>query len=647
MFEWETASAEIKQQSIEEIEEEFNNVVREYIINLLTFVVLFLFSYVVVASYHQKKERVGLYAEDEDAKAYRISFYLCTFSLSVSFGSVLMLPMSMLGNEVVHLYPDSYWVQWLNGALVHTFWKWIFILSNTSLFVLLPFSYFFTESEGFTGQRRGLMPRVYETITVLLLLAAVVFGLAVLALAFVDNDDSAQDILMMVGEYYLQYLYSFLICACVIFMLAACAPFGFTILFDSVGHLLVKPKIFENNESKIETEEMEENALKIKLTSESSLKRITSEEKASLVKKLESVKQSRKKLERRKKASAFERNLAFPLTMLILLALTALALFLVSIHVLKLVFIGDHELHPSTVWEDYRKDYRSINIERKVDGLFFQKDAEADVDTHWWWKWKFWSSKQKEKEAVLNSIPTPAVKSHMYSLGANSLSSFGIVGTILEVCVIFYLLLASVVGLYNLPGFRLLKPQVQETTMTKIILNCLVLQLIGPSLPVLSRVLGITDFDLQGNFGKFYWLGNFYIVLSFNVIFAITTALCLVNKMTSKMRRELLKALQSSAVLISEKLSKKHEKVPGTPVPKSKKVKTMQSSPETSANSSVSAEAMMKKSPLLDSQEQLETLTESLHIDNKCTFLCTPSRKAALTVRKRKQPIRENGHVTS
>ena len=104
MFEWETASAEIKQQSIEEIEEEFNNVVsntyavtavvhrlpmffsyyslkydkncvflqvREYIINLLTFVVLFLFSYVVVASYHQKKERVGLYAEDEDAKAYR------------------------------------------------------------------------------------------------------------------------------------------------------------------------------------------------------------------------------------------------------------------------------------------------------------------------------------------------------------------------------------------------------------------------------------------------------------------------------------------------------------------------------------------------------------------------------------------------
>ena len=60
------------------------------------------------------------------------------------------------------------------------------------MFILLPFSYFFTESEGFSGQRRGLMPRVYETIAVLMLLALLVFGLAVLALAFFDNDNSAQ-----------------------------------------------------------------------------------------------------------------------------------------------------------------------------------------------------------------------------------------------------------------------------------------------------------------------------------------------------------------------------------------------------------------------------------------------------------------------
>lgn len=33
-------------------------------------------------------------------------------------------------------------------------WNHVFLFSNLSLFVLLPFAYFFTESEGFSGQRK-------------------------------------------------------------------------------------------------------------------------------------------------------------------------------------------------------------------------------------------------------------------------------------------------------------------------------------------------------------------------------------------------------------------------------------------------------------------------------------------------------------
>lgn len=54
---------------------------------------------------------------------------------------------------------------------------------------------------------------------------------------------------------------------------------------------------------------------------------------------------------------------------------------------------------------------------------------------------------------------------------------------------------------------------------------------------------GITRFDLLGDFGRFNWLGNFYIVLSYNLLFAIVTTLCLVRKFTSAVREELLKAL--------------------------------------------------------------------------------------------------------
>ncbi|KAL0188188.1 hypothetical protein M9458_015287, partial [Cirrhinus mrigala] len=53
----------------------------------------------------------------------------------------------------------------------------------------------------------------------------------------------------------------------------------------------------------------------------------------------------------------------------------------------------------------------------------------------------------------------------------------------------------------------------------------------------------ITRFDLLGDFGRFNWLGNFYIVLSYNLLFAVVTTLCLVRKFTSAVREELLKAL--------------------------------------------------------------------------------------------------------
>ena len=45
--------------------------------------------------------------------------WLCTFTLAVSVGAVLLLPLSIIANEVLHLYPKSYYVKWLNSSLIH------------------------------------------------------------------------------------------------------------------------------------------------------------------------------------------------------------------------------------------------------------------------------------------------------------------------------------------------------------------------------------------------------------------------------------------------------------------------------------------------------------------------------------------------
>lgn len=57
-------------------------------------------------------------ADEDEVKVYRISLWLCTFALAVSLGSALLLPLSIISNEVLILYTDTYYVKWLNSSLI-------------------------------------------------------------------------------------------------------------------------------------------------------------------------------------------------------------------------------------------------------------------------------------------------------------------------------------------------------------------------------------------------------------------------------------------------------------------------------------------------------------------------------------------------
>ncbi|KAK1344187.1 LOW QUALITY PROTEIN: hypothetical protein QTO34_014752 [Cnephaeus nilssonii] len=78
--------------------------------------------------------------------------------------------------------------------------------------------------------------------------------------------------------------------------------------------------------------------------------------------------------------------------------------------------------------------------------------------------------------------------------------------------------------------------------MTQIIGNCVCLLILSSALPVFSRALGLTRFDLLGDFGCFNWLGNFYIVFLYDATFAGLTTLCLVKIFTTAVRAELIRA---------------------------------------------------------------------------------------------------------
>ncbi|XP_070784021.1 limb region 1 protein homolog isoform X2 [Enoplosus armatus] len=453
-------------------EQNFHSQVREYIICFLLFAVLYIVSYCIITRYKRKSDD----HEDEDAVVNRISLYLCTFTLAVSGGAVFLLPFSIISNEILLSFPKNYYIQWLNGSLIHGLWNLVSLFSNLCLFVLMPFAYFFLESEGFAGSKKGIKARILETFVMLFLLALLILGIVWVASALIDNDAASMESLYDLWEFYLPYLYS-----CISLMggllLLMCTPVGLSRMFTVMGQLLVKPTILEDLDEQIYCIHLQEEALQRRLNG---IKRaVELSVTFPLNKELDNIRNQRNKLERRKKASGWEKNLLYPIVMLILLTGTTISVLMVALNILYLL----------------------------VDETAMPKGSTDR------------------------------------SIGNTSLSTFGVAQAVLEIILMFYLMVSSVVGFYSLRVFEVLTPQKDETTMTTIIGCCVSILVLSSALPVMSRTLGITRFDLLGDFGRFNWLGNFYIVVSYNLLFAVVTTLCLVRKFTSAVREELLKAL--------------------------------------------------------------------------------------------------------
>ncbi|XP_069043551.1 limb region 1 homolog-like protein isoform X2 [Lepisosteus oculatus] len=440
---------------------------------VLLFSSLYFLSYLVITRF--KKSADFITDDSEDATVNTIALWLCTFTLAVSVCAVLLLPLSILSNEILLSFPHSYYMQWLNGSLIHGLWNLVYLFSNLSLIFLMPFAYFFTESEGFVGSKKGVMARVYETAVVLLLLTLLVLGILWVASALIDHDSAARDSLYDLWECYLPYLYS-CISLLGVLLLLLCTPFGLSRMFSVTGSLLVKPRLLEDVEDTMSCAVFEEASLSLKLTRKTSCWISLNIE--VLKEEFLTIQAKRIALEMRRRASPWQRNLGYPLAMLLLLALTGACVLIVCFHVLELLF---------------------------------------------------------DETAMPRGMEDPR-------LGAASFSMFGSFGATVQVVLILYLMVSSVVGFYSSPLFTGLLPRTQDTTLTQIIGNCVALLVLSSALPVFSRTLGITRFDLLGDFGRYNWLGNFHIVFLYNMAFAGLTSACLMNKVSRAVRNELLRA---------------------------------------------------------------------------------------------------------
>ncbi|XP_063680449.1 limb region 1 protein homolog [Bolinopsis microptera] len=470
---------------------QFYQAVRHAIMAMLVTVVLYMISYAIICRF--KRPHISNASNEDltEASVYRITIYLCSFTLSVSLAASLLLPTSILSREVVRHCPNSYFFKWINGKLIKDLWNGVFLCSNLSLFVLLPFSFFFLESEGFTGSR-GIVARIKETFTVLVLLSLVTAGCSLLITRLIGTDTAPLTLTLVLSTVFSEkivkspwFMYSYMYSMTSLLgvaVLLVCTPLGLARIFSVIGAIVMKPQLSTSLDEQINMLDLEkewiERNLRVNGLTEETLKVRRN--------RVLQIEDSLENLQKRKAMSPWRRNSLYPCVLLLLLFITGLSISMVVFNILKLL-LGYGPLP---------------GIDESFDKEFL--DAKYD--------------------------------SYMGSLGA--LIEIGLVG---------YILVASLVGFYTTEKFRWLIPRQKKTPVTTIIVNCVVVLVMSCSVPLLSAILGLTRFDLLGHYRTVEWLKNVHVIFIYNVTFAVLSALCLVKKVTTAVLKEVCNQLQPSA----------------------------------------------------------------------------------------------------
>lgn len=415
---------DIDEPSLEELREgrEFYTFVRTHVIYTITIILLYALSCTLISYFSKQRDEFRL--DLEEYRTYKISTWMCAFTLAISIAAFLLLPVSIITDEISWI--DDPRTKW---SLLNGMWSYVFLFSNLSLFMLLPFAYFFTESEGFSGSRRGMTSRLRETFVLLIIVAIIVLGLTyTICCLFFGIGCHVSGIQLLTIWQYLPFLYS-----CISFigalLLLLCTPLGISHLFTIISQM-------------------------------------------------DTIQKARKL------------NYA---ALILLIALAGYSIVLVLVNTFQLL-VGFRQLPLST-------------------GLSQAQQREQD-----------------SQESPLSQDRFLQEKR-------------GPIGAALDIVMVLYLWSASLCGLYNLPGLCCLRPRRNNSSFNQIMGNCTILCLLSSALPLLSRTLGMTNFDLLSDFGRIEWLGNFYIVLLYNVVFFVSTTLCLMGKRELVLTINLFKAV--------------------------------------------------------------------------------------------------------
>eukprot|EP00002_Diphylleia_rotans_P000495 TRINITY_DN10260_c0_g1_i1.p1 TRINITY_DN10260_c0_g1~~TRINITY_DN10260_c0_g1_i1.p1 ORF type:complete len:439 (-),score=67.32 TRINITY_DN10260_c0_g1_i1:16-1332(-) len=199
------------------MQHDYYDFVRIYIVFLVLFSSTLLMAYGAVRLFCVRTER-------EKRNHHSLATYLCIFSLSVAGVSMMLVPIKIMAVEGLQISPDSDIFRWVLDKIVTAeTWNVVFALSLFSLFVIIPFAYFYCESMA-VGSSRPFSSKLLDAFSMLLLSLALVVGYFYLLAVTFFKDEST----------YLAHFYSVVSGMGSLFFLVS-APRGFFVMLKEAA----------------------------------------------------------------------------------------------------------------------------------------------------------------------------------------------------------------------------------------------------------------------------------------------------------------------------------------------------------------------------------------------------------------------------
>ncbi|CAH8537624.1 unnamed protein product [Heterobilharzia americana] len=154
---------------------EFYDEIRGLVVIFLLFTIFFLIAHIALQYFLTRTEYESKLSRAERL-AHQLVLGICTFTLTIGLTSYSLLPFTIITNEILVIFPHSYYVQWLNSELIQDLILLIDIGSKISC-LTLPFSYFLLTSQGFLRKSySSFASRLADSLVMVLFFYILCFG---------------------------------------------------------------------------------------------------------------------------------------------------------------------------------------------------------------------------------------------------------------------------------------------------------------------------------------------------------------------------------------------------------------------------------------------------------------------------------------